>query len=99
MLSAKRDARAAKRFFRKMLKAASNSSPRVINVDKNPAYPPAVEQLKEEGTSPAALNCDGVNISTTSSIRTIGSSNDELILDSASSVSTQLGEQSEDTRR
>ena len=42
MLSAKRDARAAKRFFRKMLKAASLSSPRVINVDKNQAYPPAV---------------------------------------------------------
>jgi transposase, IS6 family len=52
MLSAKRDARAAKRFFRKILKAASHSSPRVINVDKNPAYPPAVEQLKEEGTLP-----------------------------------------------
>jgi transposase, IS6 family len=52
MLSAKRDARAAKRFFRKMLKAASHSSPRVINVDKNPAYPPAVEQLKEERTLP-----------------------------------------------
>src|SRR5262247_1174587 len=52
MLSAKRDARAAKRFFRKMLKAASHSSPRAINVDKNPAYPPAVEQLKEEGTLP-----------------------------------------------
>jgi transposase-like protein len=49
MLSAKRDARAAKRFFLKMLKVASHSSPRVINVDKNPAYPPAVEQLKEEG--------------------------------------------------
>jgi transposase, IS6 family len=24
----------------------------VINVDKNPSYPPAVEQLKEEGTLP-----------------------------------------------
>src|SRR5262249_1772425 len=52
MLSAKRDRKAAKRFFRKMLKAASHSSPRMINVDKNPAYPPAVEQLKEEGTHP-----------------------------------------------
>jgi transposase-like protein len=49
MLSAKRDTKAAKRFFRKMLKAPSHSSPRVINVDKNQAYPPAVEQLKEEG--------------------------------------------------
>jgi transposase, IS6 family len=52
ILSAKRDAKAAKRFFRKMLKAAPRSSPRVINVDKNPAYPPAVEQLKVEGTLP-----------------------------------------------
>jgi transposase, IS6 family len=49
MLSVKRDARAAKWFFRKMLKVASRASPRVINVDKNLAYPPAVEQLKEEG--------------------------------------------------
>jgi transposase-like protein len=52
MLSAKRDSKAAKRFFRKMLKVASHSSPRVISVDKNPAYPSAVEQLKEEGTLP-----------------------------------------------
>src|SRR5262245_45185566 len=52
MLSAKRDARAAKRFFRKMLKAAPHSSSRGINVDKNPAYPPTVAQLKEEGILP-----------------------------------------------
>jgi transposase, IS6 family len=52
MLSANRDARVAKRFFRKLLKAASYSSPRVINVDKNPAYPLAVERLREEGTLP-----------------------------------------------
>src|SRR4029079_17274155 len=49
MLSAKRDARAAKRFFRKMLKAAKHQSPRGINVDWNKAYPLAVEELKEEG--------------------------------------------------
>ena len=49
MLSAKRDARAAKRFFRKMLKLPQHSSPRVINVDQNRAYPPAVEELKQEG--------------------------------------------------
>jgi transposase, IS6 family len=56
MLSAKRDARAAKRFFRKMLKAPKHQSPRVINVDQNRAYPPAVEELKEEGVlSVAAL--------------------------------------------
>src|SRR6185436_16495894 len=35
MLIAKRDARAAKRFFRKMLKASKHQSPQVINVDQN----------------------------------------------------------------
>jgi transposase, IS6 family len=54
MLSAKRDARAAKRFFRKMLKAPKHQSPRVINVDQNRSYPPAVEELKEEGVLPVA---------------------------------------------
>jgi len=28
----------------------ANPQPRVINVDKNRAYPPAVEELKVEGT-------------------------------------------------
>jgi len=51
MLSAKRDARAAKRFFRKMLKAPKHQSPRVINVDQSNAYPPAVEELKKEGVT------------------------------------------------
>jgi IS6 family transposase len=54
MLSAKRDARAAKRFFRKLLKAPKHQSPRVINVDQNKSYPPAVEELKEEGVLPIA---------------------------------------------
>jgi len=49
MLSAKRDVRAAKRFIRKMLKAHKHQSPLVINVDQNRSYPPAVEELKEEG--------------------------------------------------
>ena len=45
MLSAKRDARAAERFFRKALNAEHNQTPRVINVDKNAAYPPAIDNL------------------------------------------------------
>jgi transposase, IS6 family len=49
LLSAKRDARAARPFFRKMLKAPKHPSPRDINVDQNKVYPPAVEELKEEG--------------------------------------------------
>ena len=36
LLTAKRDAAAAKRFLRKAIDASSNPMPRVINVDKNP---------------------------------------------------------------
>jgi transposase-like protein len=50
MLSAKRDARAAARFFRKTLKSTHNQQPRVINVDKNAAYPPAIDTLTENQT-------------------------------------------------
>ena len=50
LLTAKRDTAAAKRFFRKTLLASANPQPRVINVDKNRAYPAAVEVLKAEGT-------------------------------------------------
>jgi transposase-like protein len=46
LLSAKRDKRAAQRFFRKALKANYACSPRVINVDKNAAYPKAIDELK-----------------------------------------------------
>ncbi len=48
MLSAKRDHKAAKRFFKKVLKTRANQQPRVINVDKNAAYPLAVEELQKE---------------------------------------------------
>ena len=49
-LSAKRDAKAAKRFLKKALKAHHTQTPRVINVDKNAAYPLAVDALKKEET-------------------------------------------------
>jgi IS6 family transposase len=49
LLAAKRDAAAAKRFFRKALLDPANPQPRVINVDKKRAYPAAVEELKAEG--------------------------------------------------
>ena len=52
LLTAKRDAAGAGRFFRRALRAAGNPIPRVINVDKNPAYPAAVEALKSEGYLP-----------------------------------------------
>src|SRR5499425_3290914 len=52
LLTAKRDAAAAKRFFRKALSASGNPVPRVINVDQNRAFPSAVEGLKAEGILP-----------------------------------------------
>ena len=52
MLSPTRDAQAAKRFFRKALRARHTVPPRVINVDRNPAYPKAVAKLKRKGTLP-----------------------------------------------
>src|SRR5436190_6361522 len=49
LLTAKRDAASAKRFFRKVFANPANVQPRVINVDKNPAYPAAIKELKDEG--------------------------------------------------
>jgi transposase-like protein len=50
MLSPSRDGQAAKRFFRKALRAEHTVAPRVINVDKNPSYPKAMRKLKKKGT-------------------------------------------------
>src|SRR4051812_14165534 len=52
MLSSSRDATSAKRFFRKALHARHTTPPRVINVDKNPAYPKAIGKLIRKGTLP-----------------------------------------------
>ena len=52
LLSPRRDAEAAKRFFAKALAAPHSSTPRVITVDKNAAYPKAFKELKAEGIMP-----------------------------------------------
>jgi transposase, IS6 family len=52
LLSEHRDAQAAKRFLARALDASHTSTPRVINVDRNPAYPKAVDELKAEGQLP-----------------------------------------------
>jgi IS6 family transposase len=52
LLTAKRDAAAAKRFFRKAFRSSCNPMPRIINVDWNPAYPAAMRALKREGVLP-----------------------------------------------
>jgi transposase-like protein len=48
MLSSKRNRKVANRLFKKALSSNHNQIPRVITVDKNPAYPPATDKLKNE---------------------------------------------------
>jgi transposase, IS6 family len=52
LLSPTRDGQAAKRFFLKTLAASHSSKPRVINVEKNAAYPKAFTELKAAGAIP-----------------------------------------------
>ncbi len=49
LLSAKRDAAAAKRFFRKALAQPHTVNPRTITVDKNEAYPKTAAEMKKDG--------------------------------------------------
>jgi transposase, IS6 family len=49
LLSAKQDAEAAKRFFRKALAQPHTVNPRTITVDKNAAYPKATMEMKKDG--------------------------------------------------
>ena len=50
LLSALRDAAAAKRLFRKALSDRSHPQPRVINTDQAPIYGSAIPDIKKEGT-------------------------------------------------
>jgi len=54
VLSPTRDTEAAKCFLVKTLAASHTTQPRVINVDKNAAYPKAFSELKVEGCIPEA---------------------------------------------
>ena len=52
MLSAKRDVLAAKRFFKKVMRADHRRHPFSINVDKNAAYPEALTESQQEQVLP-----------------------------------------------
>ena len=49
LLAARRDTAAAKRFFRKAMAQPHVANPRTLTVDKNPAYPRAVADMKSDG--------------------------------------------------
>lgn len=52
MLSARRDVSAAKRFFKKMMRADHRRLPFTISVDKNAAYPEAFTSSQDENVLP-----------------------------------------------
>ncbi|MBJ8113921.1 DDE-type integrase/transposase/recombinase, partial [Bacillus cereus group sp. N6] len=54
-LSKNRKAKSAKRFFKKALASCHTSKPRVLTVDKNPAYPIAITGLKKEKQIPLGI--------------------------------------------
>jgi transposase, IS6 family len=54
-LSKTRNNKAAKRFFKKALRSFHVSKPRVMTVDKNPAYPIVIEELKKEKSIPDGM--------------------------------------------
>lgn len=54
-LSKVRNHKAAKRLFQKALRSFHVAKPRVITVDKNPAYPIAIEKLKEVKKMPEGI--------------------------------------------
>ncbi|SFH64438.1 DDE domain-containing protein [Priestia megaterium] len=54
-LNKRRNHKAAKRFFKKALCSFHVSKSRIITVDKNPAYPVAIEELKKEKKVPVGI--------------------------------------------
>jgi len=50
LLTSKRDEKAAKRFFNKVLKSKNNVTPRVITIDKSEANLPVINSLKQENS-------------------------------------------------
>ena len=57
LLSTRRDAAAAKRFFQKALRSPGHPRPRVINVDGNPSYPKVISELKRTGELGRLCRC------------------------------------------
>jgi IS6 family transposase len=52
MLSRQRNKKAAKRFFKKTVGNLHVKTPRVINVDKSPTFPPALAELQAANEYP-----------------------------------------------
>lgn len=57
LLSARRDAGAAKHFLQKALQTPGHPRPGVINVDGNPSYPKVIAELKKTGELGRRCRC------------------------------------------
>jgi transposase, IS6 family len=57
LLSATRDAAAAKRFLQNALHSAGHPRPRVINLDGNPSYPTVIAELRQAGELGRRCRC------------------------------------------
>ena len=99
LLSAKRDAAAAERFLTKALGGENHPAPRVINTDKDAAYPPAIVQLKSEAALEENCAIDPCSILTTSWSRITAPSSGESAPVSIFVRSGELGARSPATRR
>src|SRR5215471_4259699 len=92
LLSAKRDAVAAKRFLQKALRSPGHPRPRVINVDRNPSYPKAISELRRTDHLGRRCRCRPVRYLNNGSSKTIEPSSGVFERVRASGPSTQRGE-------
>jgi transposase, IS6 family len=99
LLSALRDADAAKRLFRKALSAHARPQPRVVNTDLAPIYTAAVPAIKKEGLLRRRCHHRPVQYLKTSSSKTIARSSAVSAPSKASENSTRPGERFRVMRR
>jgi hypothetical protein len=92
LLTAKRDTAAAKRFLEKVFSSSFNPIPRVINVDKNPAY-------ESRGYSPAEFIWASASISIMLSNKIIEPSKSGPGWQKATAPFEVLGELSKESKR
>ena len=91
LLSARRDAPAAKRFLQKALRSPGHPRPRVINVDGNPSYPKVITELKKAGELGRRCRCRPVRYLNKSWSKTTAPSNAGFGPARASALSGQPG--------
>lgn len=99
MLSAKRDVFAAKRFFKKMMRADHRRLPFSISVDKNAAYPEAFNSSQDEKILPPDSRLRRVKYLNNTIEQDHRFIKRRCVLPNASRISTQRSELSKELRQ